>query len=193
MDDGQTVIAVVSAVIAALSAGLTLWVRWRDRAQADWVAIAQAETRRHGYRQVFFILRNCGDGTAYRLLFAGEHCDARFVVRGLQSDGTEVSVPRGLIAQLPPGAEIEVTARMLIADAERLGTEAGVVSLQWLRTPTRHRRTQSVRVDFHTLEAGVDGTGGSFLVLHEPWWVRLTPARTRARWRAGRWHRVDTG
>ncbi|NKY08953.1 hypothetical protein [Cellulomonas hominis] len=191
--DGQTVISVASAGIAALSAGLALWVRWRDRAQADWVAIAQAESRQHGYRQVFFTLRNCGDGVAYRLVLTGEHCDARFLITGPQPDRSNVAVPRGLVAQLPPGGEVEVTARMLVADADRLGAEAALVTLRWLHTPTRHRRTQCVRVDMQTLEVGVDGSGGSFLVLHEPWWARITPARRRARWRARQWHRTDTG
>lgn len=183
----ETWVAVASAAVALLSALLTLWVRWRDRAQADWVAGAQATTTSSGVRWSFFTLRNCGDGTAYRLVLIGEHCTAGLVDHRLDEACERIPVPYAVAPQVPPGEEVSVAASMVLGDAQHLGTQAGIVTIEWLRTPTRHHRTQSVRVDIAAVEAGVRVGDGSLLILHEPWWWRLRSSRARATRRAARW------
>jgi hypothetical protein len=143
----------IGAAISATATGITLWMRRRDRPEADFfLEPAQVIMGPRLVRQAFDAPRvhdeaisvvNVGDGDAYRVIVTSVGCRIRPFVkdaddkRGLR---TFVVVPR-----LAPGDSF-----MLLAWNDE-GTTAAqrIFKVTWLNSPTRHRRsvTKEIRRD----------------------------------------------
>lgn len=163
----------VAAGIAALSAGIVLWVRWRDRKQPDWIVtpVGWKPNVASGVFEVWFDATNVGDGEAHQVRLVGHGSETEF--RKVDTPIDEYS-GHWVSPIVRPADSIRVYANMPALDSGWLDRRGEtLVEIQWLATPTRHRKLRRVYIDFLTLhnqDAGLNEGAG--VPLHEPWMVR---------------------
>lgn len=139
------------ALVAAVSAGLVLWVRWRDRPQVLWHfgldgLIADRRQRaslmldgRDPHRLVR--LTNVGDGNAHAVTVSGENLAAQFIELG-SGDTRGFSTPP-VVGLVPPNG----TALVAVYALYRVGEDGSkiidgdmVLTVEWTEGPVRHKR-----------------------------------------------------
>lgn len=145
LDISGTTASWVAALISATATGITLWVRWRDRPEADFfLEPGQVNMTQRLLRAGFnaprmhdeaLIVVNTGDGDAYRLLVTGKGCR----VRGIAKDAEDQRGFRPFIVvpRLGPGDQFMV----LVWNDEGTTPDQRAFCIEWLSSPTRHRRT----------------------------------------------------
>ncbi|WP_163275361.1 hypothetical protein [Cellulomonas iranensis] len=188
-----------AAAVSLIGAAIVLWVRWRDRPQADWVVLPDrpfwTDTGRGEHPGTWDLqvrLMNCGDGPAYRVVLRGVGCHAFFVDMSEAEDGTFVRNPRGPYASVAPGEVLEVKALLdAPQQSARPHLRDAMVTVTWLRTPTRHRREMRVAFDFASFLDIAQDDPSELLVLKPEWRVtQRMPAwwlhwRRKRRWLRG--------
>lgn len=145
-----TVSSWVAAIISATATGITLWVRRRDRPEADFaletmqVLVSTAELRRsfgalRMHDEALSIL-NVGDGYAFRVQVDAVGCRVRPMVvdkqdkRGFRSSA--------VIPRLGSGEDFA----LLVWNDSESTAEQRVFKISWLNSPTRHRRLMTTEI-----------------------------------------------
>lgn len=149
--DAGTVSSWVAAGIALGSLGITVWLRGRDRAEADFVlgshsmpqipdvnrteVVTFADMTME--RRVFTVaVANDGDGVAHRVVFDGEGIAKAVALT--PDPTTEGSVlPWESVPRIEPG---EVLFVVIWPERENSVQSDLLLHIRWRRSPTRHRR-----------------------------------------------------
>lgn len=148
-------LAAAIPVAAIVSAGVTLWLRGRDRPQAHWVGEkldfkppkAPKSVLEHALANevpsAALVVSNAGDADAYALRVEGVNCEPFFLVfdsKDPRGGRIEKLLVRGAI-----GDELRIVIRSI--PGVPFDEATATVRLIWLRTPVRHRQYEAQEFD----------------------------------------------
>lgn len=154
----------VSALIAVISAGYVMYVRWRDRPEAAWHfgrdAMAVSTRRavdmtREGHAPLIFVrCTNIGDGAAYGVTVEGDGCDVQ-MMQITEKDKRGFSTP-SLVGRLAPNdfVLVMVWPRRKPEDPQQHVAEHVDLRVQWTEGPVRHQRHREQALRIRGAEPG---------------------------------------
>jgi hypothetical protein len=142
--DGQGVAlatAVATAIATTVSLVVSLWWRWADRKEPDWMTLRSSSKFGNGgdskfeYSRLTCSLTNVGDATAFRVRVHGHGCKAVLGVRS--ADAVERDEQAELITSIGPSEDSTLMVWAMPEDWD----DAFIV-ITWLVSPTRRRSSR---------------------------------------------------
>lgn len=151
LEDIGTLASWIAAVISATATGITLWLRRRDRPEADFL-LEQAgiQLGPRGRQLVWQSYRpdrdfddclsviNVGDGTAYGVTVTSNAARVRPLIPD-SSDKRGFATPV-IVPRLPPGEDF----MLVVWTDEGASRDDVAFRIEWTAAPTRHKRKRSM-------------------------------------------------